>query len=285
MARSEPVARREVRLLFAFVLAMTLAGASDATIYAYTDAQGRIRITDIPERDGQVIVLPRVGVENPGAVSTSRRTSPVRSASASVSSSRRNPEEFRTYVQEAARTHRLSESLIYAVMRAESNFNPYAISHAGAQGLMQLIPSTARLVGVTNSFDARQNILGGARYLRMMLDRFGRLDLAIAAYNAGPVAVERYSGIPPYSETINYVPRVLRFYREFGGAGELMLASVTRSSSASPAVRAASRSSNARSASRSSVSAGAPPTIAKVTTPPMFYYRGPDGQIYISNIR
>ena len=114
-------------------------------------------------------------------------------------------------IKSAADTYNLSEALIRSVIRAESNFRPDAVSPAGAQGLMQLMPATAKDLGVTDPFDVQQNIDGGARYIRQMLDRFGgNVKLALAAYNAGPGTVLRYGGdVPPYPETHNYIQRVL----------------------------------------------------------------------------
>ncbi len=109
-------------------------------------------------------------------------------------------------IAKAADTYNLSAELIASIIRAESNFQPDAVSPAGAQGLMQLMPATARELGVTDPFDVQQNIDGGARYIRQMLDRFGGdVKLALAAYNAGPGTVERYDGDVPYRETRNYV--------------------------------------------------------------------------------
>lgn len=110
----------------------------------------------------------------------------------------------------AARKYGLSEKLIESVIRAESSFRPNAVSPAGAQGLMQLMPATAKALGVNDPFDVQQNVDGGARYIRQMLDRFGGdVKLALAAYNAGPGTVERYNGDVPYRETRAYVQRVL----------------------------------------------------------------------------
>ncbi len=119
-------------------------------------------------------------------------------------------------IYEAAQKYNLPVNLIKGVIRAESNFQVKAVSHAGAQGLMQLMPDTARNLGVKNPFNIEENIDGGSRYLRKMLDSFGGdLKLALAAYNAGPEAVIKYGGkIPPYRETQQYVERVLRFTRQ-----------------------------------------------------------------------
>lgn len=115
-------------------------------------------------------------------------------------------------IQQAAAKYNLSPDLIRSIIRAESNFQADAVSSAGAKGLMQLMPETAKELGVTNPFDIQQNIDGGSRYLRQMLDRFGgNLKSALAAYNAGPGAVEQYNGEVPYAETRQYVKRVLRF--------------------------------------------------------------------------
>ncbi len=118
-------------------------------------------------------------------------------------------------VQKAAAKYNLPPELIKAVIRAESNFKTNALSSAGAQGLMQLMPATAKELGVKNSFDIEQNIDGGAKYLRKMLDRFGgNVRKALAAYNAGPGAVIKYNGRVPYPETRQYVKRVIRFSRQ-----------------------------------------------------------------------
>ena len=117
------------------------------------------------------------------------------------------------YIKNACDKYGVEEKLVHALVRQESGFNPNAVSKAGAKGLMQLMPATARSLGVIDSLDPEQNIEGGVKYLKQMLDKYnGNTILALAAYNAGPGAVDKYSGVPPYKETQNYVKAILKNY-------------------------------------------------------------------------
>lgn len=128
--------------------------------------------------------------------------------------SRPTSRELDSLVARQAERQRLDTELVRAVIRVESDFDVGALSHKGAMGLMQLMPATAVELAVENPYDPEQNLRGGTRYLRRMLDIFdGRLELALAAYNAGPEAVRRFGGIPPYPETQSYVEKVMRIYR------------------------------------------------------------------------
>lgn len=123
--------------------------------------------------------------------------------------------EYEPAIRAAAARYDLPPELIAGVIWQESRGNPRAVSHCGAMGMMQLMPATAANLGVNNAFDPIQNIDGGAKYLRQMYDKFGRVDFAVAAYNSGPGNVAKFNGIPPFKETQDYVPKVLGFANSF----------------------------------------------------------------------
>lgn len=197
-----PVRARFVMVFTAFSLGAALSHAGQP-LYRYTDAQGTVHFTNVPnDRKFHRVFLTERGLERDGAPRQRSGTVPEHHG-------------YDRLIRRAARAYALDPALVKAVIAAESNFDPRATSHKGAQGLMQLMPKTARGLGVRNPYSPQDNVLGGARYLREMLDRFGDLSRAVAAYNAGPTAVDRYGGIPPYPETRKYVSRVLRYHRGY----------------------------------------------------------------------
>ncbi len=189
------------------------AAPAHADIYRCKRADGTQHYTNIKEPGRRCQLVVRSSKKSKPTSSAKKKGSRTRSWSASRPRDPARYSRYNTLISEAASLYQLPESFIRAVMRVESDFNPTVVSRAGAMGLMQLMPRTARSMGVSDPFDARQNIHGGARYLRILANRFkGDLVLTVAAYNAGEGAVEKYKGIPPYKETQRYVRRVLKHY-------------------------------------------------------------------------
>jgi hypothetical protein len=184
-------------LPFALLGLLILPSVGLGDVYMYRDQNGVINFTNVPSHGGYRRVLREGGTVRP-AVSVSG--------------------DYDEVIRSASDRHSIDADLVRAVIKAESDFNSNARSSKGAMGLMQLMPDTARLYNVLNAYDPVDNIEGGVRHLRMLLERFqGDLRLSLAAYNAGSGAVEKFGGIPPYVETREYVRRVLRFYDSFRG--------------------------------------------------------------------
>lgn len=163
-----------------------------------------------------------------GAVTSQENLQNSNSATNAVSDAESNTVNLDDIFQKASDTYGVPVNLLKAVAKAESNFNPNSESSCGAQGIMQLMPGTARSLGVTDSFDPEQNIMGGAKYLSQQLDRYdGNTVLALAAYNAGPGNVAKYNGVPPFEETQKYITKVLGYAGETMTAGEATLSAQT----------------------------------------------------------
>ena len=188
--------------LLTFNLLLLLVTGAAADIYRYVDADGVVHFTnDPPTKKFKLYRRESIAIKP-------------------NSSGPAVPSSLGNIIRHYSEKYSLEEGLVHAVIKAESNYNATAVSKKGALGMMQLMPGTARLLKVDNPLDPAENIGGGSRYLRQMLDEFnGNLDFAIAAYNAGPNAVKRHGGIPPYEETRTYVKRVKQYlstYRQGG---------------------------------------------------------------------
>lgn len=208
--------------------------AGEAKIYVIREADGALRFTNrAPSDDQEVEVFTSSGSGGrfyrtfaPQRITAINRNSrsdraslrlPFRSRIGAGQGSRGGlyPDLYADEIDRASNDHEVDPALVRAVIHAESAFNPYAVSPKGARGLMQLMPATARMLGVRNSFSPESNIRGGTKYLAQLLKRFRNEAHAIAAYNAGEVPVNKYNGVPPYSETREYVRRVLSLKKRY----------------------------------------------------------------------
>jgi len=182
------------------IMIMLIAVPLSAGIYRYTDENGVVRLTNIsPSQKKRLTVK----------ILTNKKSN--------IESSL----DYDQHIQQAADYHAIPFSLIKAIIKAESNFDPQAVSSRGARGLMQLMPNNSRSLGIIDPEEPKANIMGGTSYFKSMLVQFdGNLILALAAYNAGPQVVGNYQGIPPYAETRDYVERVLKYYREYAAVAE-----------------------------------------------------------------
>lgn len=180
-------------LLFAAVC-LAFATPADAQIYSWRDADGKLVLSDVP-RDGAQSTT--YAVHGSASVRSTKQLTTGKSA------------PFEASITQHARNQQVAADLVRAVIQVESAFNPIAVSSKGAMGLMQLMPATARELGVRNPFDPDENIRGGVTYLKRLLDRYnGNVELALAAYNAGMGNVEKYGDVPPFKETKNYVKKI-----------------------------------------------------------------------------
>ncbi len=211
--------RRTLVVAAVSLVATTLSGGEAAAdIYVYTDEDGVMHFSNTRRPGGKLYVKSRArsrGKRRPGVTP--------------VPPSDRSMERFIRYhqtIQEAATLYQIPVELVRAVIKVESDYDPRAVSVAGAQGLMQLMPGTALRMQIRDSFDPRMNIFAGTRYLRVLANTFnGDLELTIAGYNAGEGAVIRYGGIPPYEETQNYVLKVLQYYHRYRTIKDVVVAS------------------------------------------------------------
>jgi soluble lytic murein transglycosylase len=179
-----------------FVILFSAGLTAHADIYRYIDENGVMHFTNTPTSSAHEYKL--FLREKPAVTK------------------RYSPKKYDKIIADASRQYGVSIPLIKAIIKAESDFNPKAVSKKGAKGLMQIMPQNFKPLGIEDPFDPSQNIHAGARYFKQMFDRFnGKLALSLAAYNAGPQAVERYKTVPPYEETEEYVRRVLKFFHDY----------------------------------------------------------------------
>jgi len=192
--------RNTLKLIVIFFLALLVLFAVDlpveADIYRYIDENGVMHFTNTPTSSIQEY---RLYLKEKPQIAQ-----------------RYSTEKYDVLISDASERHGVSFPLLKAIIKAESDFDPHAVSKKGATGLMQIMPENFKPLGIRDPFDPWQNINAGARYFKQMYDRFkGKLSLSLAAYNAGPSAVDRYKTIPPYEETEEYVRRVLKYYYNY----------------------------------------------------------------------
>jgi len=192
-----------VSLVIIFCL-FFLTTTSSAGIYRYEDERGVIHFTNCP-RDPQFKLYIRESKDDVGGEENRASVPPVRDQS-----------QFDSLIEELSKKHNVDFALVKAMIKAESGFNPLAVSRKGARGLMQLMPETAQRMNVADIFNPRENIDGGVRYFRYLLSLFNNdLRLSLAAYNAGENIVSELRSIPPYRETVDYVRKVLNYYQSY----------------------------------------------------------------------
>ncbi len=193
-------------------------GVAAADIYQYTDADGVVHLVNSAPPGSNAKLLVRGG------------NAPRGTGAPIVAPSDHDPARFSRYdewIRQASTLYQIPEQLVRAVIKVESDYDPRAVSVSGARGLMQLMPDTAERMQVRDIDNPRENIFGGVRLLRILANAFnGDLSLTIAAYNAGPEAVMRYSGIPPFEQTRNYVVKVTNFYRRYRSIQDVVEASM-----------------------------------------------------------
>lgn len=200
------------RALISLVLLVGFVTATHSATFTHRAADGTVTFSDTPVVDGEV---QRTSYESQNA----RKPTIQHCAGMTTAQIDARGEHLDPLFKKTSVSTGVASTLLKAIARAESCFDIYAQSQAGAQGLMQLMPSTAKELGVKNSFNVDQNLNGGARYLAAMLARYSdNLEFALAAYNAGPGNVDRYNGIPPFKETREYIRKVKRFVQKYASA-------------------------------------------------------------------
>ncbi len=190
--------KRMTAILIFLGLAWLVPMETSADIYMVIDSNGVLHFTNVPTSSDYKLYIrerPKPAISN-------------------------EPSEFDPHIKKASEVFGINFHLIKAVIKAESDFNPEAVSKKGAKGLMQIMPSNFKSLGVSDPFDPFENIMAGTRYLGRLMNRYqGKLPLVLAAYNAGPDAVDQYNSIPPFPETRSYVSKVMKFFNAYKASG------------------------------------------------------------------
>jgi soluble lytic murein transglycosylase len=186
-----------IGIFFSLIIQFIYLLPTHADIYMFIDKNGVIHFTNVPTISSSDY---RIYIKEKPSVYLESDSS----------------DKYDRYISEASKRHGVSFSLVKAIIKAESDFNPLAISKKGALGLMQIMPENLEVLNIRDPFNPWENIMGGTRYFKMMLERFnGKLPLSLAAYNAGPTVVARYESIPPFKETEDYVEKVMKYYYSY----------------------------------------------------------------------
>jgi soluble lytic murein transglycosylase-like protein len=190
-----------IRLFFAIIMLFVCISSVRADIYVFRDNNGVRHFTNVPTSPKYRLYL---------------KNTPNRSFESSLVgkfSTSFDPNQYDDIIRKASQRHDVDFSLLKSIIKVESNFDCYAVSQKGAKGLMQIMPGNFIFLNISNPFDPEENIMGGTLYFKQMLEKFNEIELALAAYNAGPNMVDKYNGIPPISETKGYVKKVMSHYK------------------------------------------------------------------------
>lgn len=175
-----------------------------ADIYVFKDNKGIRHFTNVPVSPQYRLYLKSTPKYFESSLGEKFSTNP-------------DPDQYDHLIRKASILHDVDFSLVKSIIKVESNFDCYAVSQKGAKGLMQIMPQNFTFLNISNPFDPEENIMGGTLYFKQMLEKFNRIELALAAYNAGPTTVDKYNGIPPITETKGYVRKVMSHYKDISG--------------------------------------------------------------------
>jgi soluble lytic murein transglycosylase-like protein len=194
-----------IRLFYTFITIFIFIPSSRADIYVFKDNNGVRHFTNVPVSPKYRLYL---------------KSTPNKYFESNIGdkfSTNLDPDQYDHLIMKASILHDVDFSLLKSIIKVESNFDCYAVSQKGAKGLMQIMPQNFTFLNISNPFDPEENIMGGTLYFKQMLEKFNKIELALAAYNVGPTMVDKYNGIPPISETKGYVKKVMSHYKDMSG--------------------------------------------------------------------